>query len=77
MSNVIKRHWAMGIEAGDLVYIQGQADRMAWVIEFIPELANEFYAGQVPILYLHDPKKDGIVWVPADDLIRFKVAPKK
>ncbi len=74
MSN-LKRHWALGIEAGDLVYVRGQEDRMAKVIEFIPELADEFYAGQVPVIFLRQPEKYGVVWVPADDLVQINVAP--
>ena len=71
----LRRHWALGIEAGDLVYVRGQGDRMAKVIEFIPELADELYAGQVPVLYLDQPEKHGVVWVPADDIVQISTAP--
>ena len=71
----LRRHCALGIESGDLVYVRGQGDRLAKVIEFIPELADELYAGQVPVLYLDQPEKHGVVWVPADDIVQISTAP--
>lgn len=41
---------------------------MATVLPFVEELANFVPRGEVPIGYLHDATKRGLVWVPAEDL---------
>ena len=64
----LKRHWARGLKAGDLVYHQKQdGEKMAEVMEFLSRLAV-YFPGMVPIFYVQEPWKEGLVWVPADDL---------
>ncbi|HEY4476920.1 MAG TPA: hypothetical protein VJB69_03010 [Candidatus Paceibacterota bacterium] len=72
----LKSSWPLGMKAGDLVYVRSVDYQLARVIEFIPELANEFYAGQIPIVYLREPEKHGIVWIPVDDLVTVSIPPE-
>ena len=60
-----KKNWPLGYKATDLVFHRRQ---MATVLPFVEELANFVPRGEVPIGYLHDATKRGLVWVPAEDL---------
>lgn len=65
----LKGDWALGIKAGDLVYHCNQGEhQMARVVEFVGEIADELYRGQIPIIYIRQPERYGVVWAPADDL---------
>ncbi len=71
-SSRLKNRWALGIKAGDMVLVscrgRGRGWYLAWVTEFIREIADECFRGKVPTLDVSQTEKYEVIWVPADDL---------